>query len=201
MMPTQPKPVIALFPFQIRHLHSFTANTGLKFRQIRQYLARPFAFILFGTLLLAGCSGPSGPRNNNLAQQRIVIDSGKRTELVMTAMSLLNTHYRYGGSSPEEGFDCSGLVAYVVDSVANERLPHNTASLAQISRPVHKDKLKAGDLVFFNTLNKPNSHVGIYLGDGLFINAPSSGGQVRIDALGSRYFAQRFDGARTFFSQ
>lgn len=168
---------------------------------VTAYFARPFIFILFGVLLLAGCAGPSGPRSGNLTQQNIVIDSAKRTELVMTAMSLLNTRYRYGGSTPEEGFDCSGLVAYVVDSVANQNLPHNTASLAQISRPVHKSNLKAGDLVFFNTLNKPNSHVGIYLGDGLFINAPSSGGRVRIDALGSRYFAQRFDGARTFFSQ
>jgi len=165
----------------------------------RQSIFRPFALIFLG-VLLAGCAGPA-PQRNNAALQKIVIDSGQRTELVMTAMSLLNTRYRYGGSSPEEGFDCSGLVAYVVDSVANKRLPHNTASLAQISHPVHKDELEAGDLVFFNTQHQPHSHVGIYVGDGLFVNAPSSGGRVRIDALDSRYFARRFDGAGTFFTE
>ncbi|CAM5337761.1 C40 family peptidase [Eoetvoesiella caeni] len=197
MMLLQTTHAVAQRPGIIQRLAAAACRVvQLKFRQ---NIFQPFALIFLG-MLLAGCASP-GPQRNNAALQKIVIDPGQRTELVMTAMSLLNTRYRYGGSSPEEGFDCSGLVAYVVDSVANKRLPHNTASLAQISHPVHKDELEAGDLVFFNTLDKPNSHVGIYVGDGLFINAPSSGGRVRIDSLGSRYFAQRFDGARSFFSQ
>ena len=165
----------------------------------RHFLLAFFVLVLL-MMFLAGCAGPSGP-SSRASRQKVVIDAGKRSELVMTAMALLDTRYRYGGSNPAEGFDCSGLVAYVVDSVANERIPHNTASLAQISRPVDKSDLQAGDLVFFNTLNRPNSHVGIYLGDGLFINAPSSGGRVRIDAMDSRYFAKRFDGAGTFFTR
>lgn len=156
--------------------------------------------VVIGALLLAGCAGPSHYYNDHVAR-RVVIDAGKRGDVVMTALSLLDTRYRYGGESPAEGFDCSGLVAYVVDRVADERLPHNAASIAQTTRPVSRKELKAGDLVFFNTQNEPHSHVGIYVGDGLFVNAPSSGGRVRLDALDSRYFARRFDGAGTFFTE
>lgn len=163
--------------------------------------AVPAFIALFGALLLlAGCAGPSRHQVGS-AEKRIVIDSAQRTELVMTAMSLLDTRYRYGGGSPQAGFDCSGLVVYVVDRIANQSLPHNTASLARLARPVHRNALEAGDLVFFNTLGRPYSHVGIYLGKGLFINAPSSGGRVRIDTLSNKYFASRYDGAGTFFSQ
>jgi cell wall-associated NlpC family hydrolase len=156
---------------------------------------------LVGALLLAGCAGPSGYHKGESAPRRVVIDAGKRGDMVMTALSLLDTRYRYGGESPAEGFDCSGLVAYVVDLVADERLPHNAASIAQTTRPVSRKDLKAGDLVFFNTQHQRHSHVGIYVGDGLFVNAPSSGGRVRIDALDSHYFARRFDGAGTFFTE
>ena len=156
---------------------------------------------LMGALLLAGCAGPSSYHRGETASRRVVIDAGKRGDVVMTALSLLDTRYRYGGESPAEGFDCSGLVAYVVDRVADERLPHNSASIAQTIRPVSREDLKAGDLVFFNTQHQPHSHVGIYVGDGLFVNAPSSGTRARIDALDSRYFARRFDGAGTFFTE
>ncbi len=159
------------------------------------------ALALMSALLLAGCAGPSNYHRGAAAPQRVVIDASKRGDMVMTALSLLDTRYRYGGENPAEGFDCSGLVAYVVDRIADERLPHNAAVIAQTTRPINRKNLKAGDLVFFNTLNQPYSHVGIYVGDGLFVNAPSSGGRVRLDALDSRYFARRFEGAGTFFTE
>lgn len=117
----------------------------------------------------------------------------------MTALGLLDTPYRYGGANPSQGFDCSGLVGYVFDAATAHALPRSTADIARVSRPVDKKQLKAGDLVFFNTLNRPNSHMGIYLGDGNFINAPSSGGRVRIDSLHNPWFANRLDSARTLF--
>lgn len=129
----------------------------------------------------------------------IKVNSAKRGDVVMTALGLLNTRYRYGGSEPEKGFDCSGLVAYVFNMAANTRLPRNAAELARHSRPVSRQELNAGDFVFFNTLGRPFSHVGIYIGDGKFINAPSSGGKVRIDMMDSTYFSKRFEGARTLF--
>ena len=80
-----------------------------------------------------------------------------------------------------------------------QALPHNTEKIAGLSRPISKRQLKAGDFVFFNTLNRPYSHMGIYIGNGNFINAPSSGGRVRIDSLSNPYFAKRFESARTVF--
>ncbi|HUH60870.1 MAG TPA: C40 family peptidase [Candidimonas sp.] len=117
----------------------------------------------------------------------------------MTAMALLESHYKYGGTHPLHGFDCSGLVAYVFNNAASQPLPHNTAQIAKLSRPVARHELKAGDFVFFNTLNRPFSHMGIYIGDQQFINAPSTGGRVRIDTLANPYFAERFESARTLF--
>lgn len=168
---------------------------------------RQHPVLLAATLLifLAGCA--SQPHHKGSARiggssaPPIVIDSDKRNEVVMTALGLIDTRYKYGGSSPGTGFDCSGLVAYVFAKSAGQPLPHNTAALARQSRPIAKSQLSAGDFVFFNTLNQSLSHVGIYLGDGQFINAPSSGGKVRIDNLNSRYFAQRFDGAGTLFDR
>jgi len=129
----------------------------------------------------------------------VAIDDSKRDEVVLTALALLNTNYRYGGSTPETGFDCSGLIAFVFESATNNALPHNTARIAGMSHPVSKNKLAPGDFVFFNTLRREYSHMGIYIGEGRFVNAPSSGGRVRIDSLQNPYFAKRFDGARTLF--
>jgi len=123
-----------------------------------------------------------------------------RQEVVMTALGLIGSPYRYGGTSPESGFDCSGLVNYVFRTAAGANVPRDTRSQASVSRRVARRNLKEGDLVFFNTLGRRNSHVGIYIGDGRFINAPSSGGQVRIDSMDSPYFSKRFDSARTLFA-
>jgi cell wall-associated NlpC family hydrolase len=149
--------------------------------------------------LLAGCAGPS--RHPPPAIATLSLDPAARSNVVLTALGLLESHYRYGGSHPARGFDCSGLVAYVFHDAAAQALPHNTAAIAKLSRPVSRKKLQAGDFVFFNTLNRPYSHMGIYIGDGQFVNAPSTGGQVRIDRLDNPYFAQRFESARTVFTQ
>lgn len=118
----------------------------------------------------------------------------------MVAMSLMGSPYRAGGDNPTRGFDCSGLVNYVFDRAASARLPRSADSQAAVSRRIQRHELREGDLVFFNTLGRPNSHVGIYIGDGRFVNAPSSGGRVRIDSLDNPYFAKRFESARTLFA-
>lgn len=144
---------------------------------------------------LAGCAGTPRPTQH----AAITLDPAMRGNFVLTAMAMLDTRYHYGGSSPDTGFDCSGLVVFAARELGVAAVPRNAAELASVTRPVQRSQLSAGDLVFFNTLNRPFSHVGIYLGDGNFINAPSSGGRVRIDQLDNRYFAARFDGARSFF--
>jgi len=122
---------------------------------------------------------------------------GAAEEIVMYAYGLIGTGYRFGGSNPEAGLDCSGMVAYIVEQVSGTRLPHNAAKIAEQTRPIAVNDLQPGDLVFFNTLKRRHSHMGIYLGDGKFIHAPSSRGSVRIDTLDNTYFAPRIDGARS----
>jgi cell wall-associated NlpC family hydrolase len=117
-------------------------------------------------------------------------------DVVVEALSLLGTPYRYGGSSPQTGFDCSGLVRHVFGTVLNRDLPRRTEDLGTVGQPVARADLQPGDLVFFNTLRRAFSHVAIYVGDGRFVHAPAGRGQVRVEALGDRYWSTRFDGAR-----
>lgn len=115
----------------------------------------------------------------------------------MFAMGLIDTGYRFGGKNPEAGFDCSGMVAYVFDKAAGVRVSGSAADIARRGRVVDREQLQPGDLVFFNTMNRPFSHVGIYIGDQRFVHAPSTNGRVRIERLDNRYFAQRYEAART----
>ena len=120
-------------------------------------------------------------------------------EIVIFSLGLLNTAYRFGGRNPEAGLDCSGMVSYVVEQVAGKRLPHNAAQIAAMTQRIERNELRPSDLVFFNTNGQPYSHMGIYLGDGRFVHAPSSRGVVRIERLDNVYFASRFTAARTLF--
>lgn len=117
-------------------------------------------------------------------------------DILINALSLTGIKYRYGGSSPETGFDCSGFVRYVFSEAANIALPHNARAISQIGNMISPDKLEPGDLVFFNTMKKTFSHVGIYLGNNRFIHAPSSGGGIYVAEMGDAYWSKRFDGAR-----
>ena len=148
-------------------------------------------------LWLAACAGP-GARGPATATPDI--DPALRTEVVMTALSLLDTRYRYGGAQAQQGFDCSGLVMYVFSKATGTALPHNTDQIARMSRPIARRDLQAGDLVYFDTLGRPNSHMGIYVGDGRFINAPSTGGQVRIDHLDNPYYRRHYQSVGTLFA-
>lgn len=117
----------------------------------------------------------------------------------MYAMGLLDTGYRFGGKNPEAGLDCSGMVSYVYREAINLRLSGSAAMIARLGRSVNHSDLRPGDLVFFNTQHKSYSHVGIYIGDGRFVHAPSTAGKVRVDRMDNTYFAARFEEARTYF--
>ena len=124
------------------------------------------------------------------------------SELVMSAMNFLGVPYRWGGDNADQGFDFSGFTRHVFENSLGLVLPRradqqaNSAGLLSVRR----DELKPGDLVFFNTRGFAASHVGIYLGDGRFVHAPSSKGRVRIESMDNRYFAPRFEGGRTLFA-
>lgn len=113
-------------------------------------------------------------------------------KVLQSALSFTGTRYRYGGSSPVTGFDCSGFVGYVFRESAGLKLPRASYQMASVDgRKLSREELKAGDLVFF-AQRKRISHVGIYLGDDRFIHAPSTGGRVRTDTLSDNYWRKRF---------
>jgi cell wall-associated NlpC family hydrolase len=149
--------------------------------------------------LLAACGGvPPAPESAPVDSARRHVSVLGR-EIAMYAMGLIDTGYRFGGKNPEAGLDCSGMVSYIFRQAAGIRLDGSAADIARRGRSVTRRNLHPGDLVFFNTRNAPFSHVGIYIGDGRFIHAPSTNGRVRIDKMSVPYFAQRFTGARAYF--
>ena len=118
-------------------------------------------------------------------------------EIPLYAVSLVGSPYRLGGTSPETGLDCSGFVGHVFRQAAGIVLPRDARSISESARPLPPAELQPGDLVFFNTLNRAFSHVGIYLGEDRFVHATSSrSGSVMVSNLKDRYWHQRFDGAR-----
>jgi hypothetical protein len=119
-----------------------------------------------------------------------------REEISIEAMGLVGIPYRWGGNTPDSGFDCSGLVKYVLARAASVDLPRTTAEMSERGQSIDPDEIAAGDLVFFNTTGRPHSHVGIYVGKLRFVNAPSTGGTVRLDYLTNPYWAKHFDGIR-----
>jgi cell wall-associated NlpC family hydrolase len=117
------------------------------------------------------------------------------------ALDLIGIRYRRGGTSPEKGFDCSGFVSHVFREGLGLYLPHSAKAMSGSGEKVTKTELKPGDLVFFNTMRRTFSHVGIYLGDSLFVHAPRAGGRVRVEDMSQRYWVKRFNGARRIAMQ
>jgi cell wall-associated NlpC family hydrolase len=120
------------------------------------------------------------------------------SELVLSAMNFLGVPYKRGGDSAEEGFDCSGFTRHIFEKSIGLVLPRRADQQAQKAGllTVARDELKPGDLVFFNTMRRAFSHVGIYVGDGKFIHAPRTGGQVRVEDMRQAYWVKRYNGAR-----
>ena len=116
--------------------------------------------------------------------------------VIATALEMIGTPYRRGGTNPNVGFDCSGFVYAMYAQAAGHTLPRVAREQAQATQKIARKELKPGDLVFFNTMRRAFSHVGIYLGDGRFIHAPSRGKRVRVENMNERYWTQRFNGAR-----
>lgn len=173
---------------------------------------RRLAFSLLTVLLLAACAG-APQKTSRGPGSSVVVTNGAyhapppgfpnfvdhsigREEISIQAMSLVGIPYRWGGNTPDSGFDCSGLVRYVVSRAASVNLPRTTADMSGRGESIEPDEIAPGDLIFFNTTGRAHSHVGIYVGKLRFVNAPSTGGTVRLDYLTNPYWARRFDGIR-----
>ena len=122
--------------------------------------------------------------------------TGAAQAVILHALSQTGVKYKYGGISPETGFDCSGFVRYVFQEAANLTLPHGARAMSQIGEKVTEKELQPGDLVFFNTMKSVYSHVGIYVGNNRFIHAPSSGSSISVSDMNDSYWSKRFTGAR-----
>ena len=164
-------------------------------------------------LPLASCglfSGKHHPKTKTHTTARTVqlvrISNIDRTqgsqELMLHSMGLIGTPYRWGGSSTATGFDCSGMIQFVYKNALDVSLPRTARDMAAASRKIPDNQLKAGDLVFFNTGGSSQySHVGLYIGNGEFIHAPSSGKTIKTEKLSSPYYAKHYLGAHTFFTE
>lgn len=117
-------------------------------------------------------------------------------DLVLNAMGFMGIPYKWGGTTPDTGFDCSGFVQFVVRQATGLILPRSSFDQVRHGVSVTKDELQPGDLVFFNTLRAPFSHVGIYIGENRFIHSPSRGKSVEIVDISNSYWQTRFNGAR-----
>ncbi len=152
--------------------------------------------------LLAACGGgkstrPAPPATSSQTWPVVTPNNPQAANAVlMRAIGLVGTPYRYGGNTPESGFDCSGLVTYVYREMVDLKLPRTSRDLAAVQGPrIDPKRLAAGDLVFFG--NRGNVfHVGIYVGEGRFVHAPSTGGTVRLDSLGGSYWKDHYTGAK-----
>ncbi len=122
--------------------------------------------------------------------------SSKASELVVNAMGFLGVPYKRGGNTVETGFDCSGFVRSMYEQTVGLILPRRAEQQAAVTQNIEKSELKPGDLVFFNTMRRAFSHVGIYVGEGRFIHSPKPGAEVRVENMSVDYWARRFDGAR-----
>lgn len=142
----------------------------------------------------ASASQPAAP-----AQGVLTLPAEQREALLARALLVVNTPYTYGGNTPEGGFDCSGLIQYAVRGLTQRALPRTTAQWAQASTRVADRRLERGDFVFFNTMGSRYSHMGIFVGNGQFVHAPSSGGTVQRVRMDTPYFAKRFTEARSIF--
>jgi cell wall-associated NlpC family hydrolase len=126
----------------------------------------------------------------------LVPPHARLTNLLIYAISMVGVKYKFGGNAEQSGFDCSGFVRYVFSESIPLELPRSSYAMGKLGKAVKSDDLQAGDLVFYNTLQRAFSHVGIYLGEGRFIHSPSRGKSVEIVDMSDRYWKKRFNGAR-----
>jgi cell wall-associated NlpC family hydrolase len=163
-------------------------------------MAHKVLVLLISCAAMAACApltrAPVDTRDSSTPLARRSVPSRERSEALLLALMALGVDYRSGGRSTATGFDCSGLVAHVYEEAYGIRLPRTVSAQSEIGLSVGAKELEPGDLVFYDTLGRPFSHVGIYLGDGKFVHAPKRGSTVRVESLRSAYWITRFNGAR-----
>lgn len=166
--------------------------------RLRSYLLCPALLVLLlvsqPAAAIEGIPEDSAPPASVISKFREF--TNRASEVALNAMGMLGIRYKMGGSTPDSGLDCSGLVRHVFKQAWGTVLPRTAEEISRVGEQVESHDLRPGDLVFFNTLRRTFSHVGIYLGDNKFIHSPSAGGKVRIESMDLAYWKNRFNGAR-----
>jgi cell wall-associated NlpC family hydrolase len=122
--------------------------------------------------------------------------ASKTGEVVVGALNMIGVRYSWGGDTPDSGLDCSGFVRYVFQDTLGMNLPRRAEEMSRVGEKISANDLKPGDLVFFNTMRRSFSHVGIYIGDNKFVHSPSTGSTIRVDEMDTGYWEKRYTGAR-----
>jgi len=180
------------------------------------HILRAMRFLLITAALLLATAAHAAPQleradDNN---QLVVVDKSlmgqlhqvrqtmvdRTSDLVVTAIGFLGVPYRRGGNTVETGFDCSGFVRAMYNQTVGHLLPRRAEEQAAATQKIDRNDLKPGDLVFFNTMRRAFSHVGIYVGEGKFIHSPKPGAEVRVEDMSGSYWQRRFSGARRVVS-
>jgi cell wall-associated NlpC family hydrolase len=138
----------------------------------------------------------AAPASESSAKSFLSGMAGKAGDVVVGALNMIGVRYRWGGTSPDSGLDCSGFVRYVFQDTLGLALPRRAEEMSRVGEKVRVADLKPGDLVFFNTMRRTFSHVGIYIGDNKFVHSPSTGSTIRVDDMDDKYWEKRFTGAR-----
>lgn len=201
---------------------TISAHSTTRFFSVAHSLKRLGILAICATsALLAGCAGTDGQKSADagsgiysttydwrasndpigafLARSKNgggLIPTDINHPIAALAMTQLGTRYRYGGKSPDTGFDCSGLVGYSASQSLGLKLPPRSDEMAKFGDNVNRKDLQVGDLVFFNTMGRRFSHVGVYIGEDQFVHSPAAGGRVRVENMNERYWTKRFTGAR-----
>jgi cell wall-associated NlpC family hydrolase len=157
--------------------------------------------ILFATAIISFTGAGTASTNEQqkpAAEERSLFEryTSSAQDLILKGLQLVGVNYRWGGTSAEGGLDCSGFVQLVFKDAAGLILPRTAREQSQVGDTVDRSELKAGDLVFFNTMRQAFSHVGIYLGDHRFLHAPRTGAEVRVEDMRQSYWVKRYNGAR-----
>jgi len=175
--------------------------TALRMAAIVRPMQKFMSRILFGLFLLASTNVVLAENTSNVQGSQSAT-GGKVSTLLEKGFGFLGVRYRMGGNGPDAGgFDCSGLVRKVFGDALGLNLPRTAAEMAQMGEKVTSTDLKPGDLVFFNTMRRTFSHVGIYLGDNKFLHSPSKGSTVRVEDMTEAYWTKRFTGGRRLISE